>query len=265
MSKPKIAASSYLNSAPLCYSFVKGQQRDSCRFFSDRAPSRCADMLRAGEVSAALIPVIEYQRIADLLIAPNVAVASKKSVRSVVLASRVPIEEATSIALDTCSRTSTVLIKIILSRFYNRAPRYTPSAPDISQMLESNDAALIIGDPAIKIDRSALYVYDMADEWRKHTGLPFVFAFWAVRADARLKPDQVDFEAAKREGIEHLNEIAAEYAANLGEPEDSLLDYLTNNINLELDRENLEGLSLYYRLALECGLIGEIKDIRFWR
>jgi len=137
-------------------------------------------------------------------------------------------------------------------------------------MLESNDAALIIGDPAMLIDRSALYVYDLAEEWRKHAGLPFVFAFWAVRADStawfgdNAADDRtIDFLGAKLEGVAHANELADLYGERLGLPRDDLFSYLTEAISYDLDEENLQGLRLYYQLARECELIQEARDIEF--
>jgi chorismate dehydratase len=184
-------------------------------------------------------------------------------VRSVVLASRVPIEEVRSVALDTSSRTSAALIQIILRKFYGLAPVFRPSPPRIEEMLVSDDAALIIGDPAMLVDRSALYVYDLAEEWRKHTGLAFVFAFWAIRADSKSWPGGVDFIEAKREGISHVEEIADIYSGRLELPREELIYYLTKNISYDLDEESLEGLRLYYTLAAECGLIERVKDIEF--
>jgi chorismate dehydratase len=218
MTKPHVAASSYLNAAPLCYSFIHGEQKDSCEFQSDAAPARCAELVAEGNADAALIPVIEYQRIPGLKIARGACVASRKTVRSVVLASRVPITEIQSVALDTSSRTSAALIQIILGRFYSLNPTYRSSPPRLSQMLESNDAALMIGDPAMLIDRSTLHVYDLAEEWWKQTGLPFVFAFWAIREDSQSWPGGVDFIRAKREGLAHTEDLADMYAATLGLP-----------------------------------------------
>ena len=268
--KPFIAASSYLNAAPLCYSFVYGAQKDHCTFLSDEAPARCAELLAEGRADAALIPVIEYQRIPGLRIAPGACVASKRIVRSVLLASRVPITEVRSVALDTSSRTSAALIQILLGRFYNLRVSYRPSPPELEDMLESNDAALIIGDPAMLIDRSALYVYDLAEEWRKHTGLPFVFAFWAIRADssARFGRDaaddrMIDFLAAKLEGVAHAGELADLYSERLGLRRDDLFNYLTEAISYDLDDESLQGLRLFYQLASEGGLIQEARDIVF--
>src|SRR5262249_21332163 len=136
-----------------------------------------------------------------------------------------------------------------------RTLRYRAAAPRLAEMLETDDAALIIGDPAMLIDRAKLHVYDMAEEWRKHTGLPFVFAFWAVRRDSGIGIGEVDFAAAKREGLACAETIAARYAESLGLPYDELLTYITGNISYDLDAESLRGLKLYYEMAAECGLI----------
>jgi len=164
---PSIAASSYLNAAPLCYSFVYGSMKDRCTFLSDEAPARCAELLADGRADAALIPVIEYERIPGLRIAPGACVASKRSVRSVLLASRVPIEQVRSVALDTSSRTSAALIQIILGRFYNLGVSYQPSPPILEQMLSKNDAALIIGDPALRLSGKDHRVFDIAGLWNE--------------------------------------------------------------------------------------------------
>lgn len=263
MSKPYVAASSYLNTAPLCYSFITGSQRNQCNFLSDAAPAVCSGMLKDKRADAAMIPAIEYQRIHDILAVPEVCVSSKSKVRSVVLASRLPIEDVQSVALDTSSRTSAALIQIIFSKFYEKQPVYRQAPPRIEQMLESDDAALIIGDPAMLIDRSALHVYDLAEVWREHTGMPFVFAFWAVRKESRNWQGVVDFAAAKREGLAHTEDLARQYSESLGLPREELITYMTENINYNLDEESLRGLNLYYRLAAECQLIETVKELVF--
>ncbi len=265
MSKPYIAASSYLNTAPLCYSFIFGNQRNRCEFLSDASPAVCSDMLKVKRADAAMIPAIEYQRIPELLAVRDVCVASKNKVRSVVLASRVPIEAVRSIALDTSSRTSAALIQIILNRFYNIRPAYRIAAPRLADMLETDDAALIIGDPAMLIDRTKLKVYDLAEEWRNHTGLPFVFAFWAVRADSKTGIGDVDFAQAKREGLAHTQQLAEIYSQSLGLPQAELVTYMTENICYDLDEESLKGLNLYYKLAAEQELIEKARELKFWR
>jgi chorismate dehydratase len=265
---PCIAASSYLNAAPLCYSFIYGSQKDRCAFLSDEAPVRCSELLAEGRADAALIPVIEYQRIADLKIAPGACVASKRSVRSVLLASKLPISEVRTVALDTSSRTSAALIQIILGHFYSIEASYTTSPPKLEDMLESNDAGLIIGDPAMLIDRTGLHVYDLAEEWLKHTALPFVFAFWSIRDDAATwfsgaRSKVIDFLGAKIEGKAHANDLASLYSERLGLSRDSLFSYLTEAICYDLDEESLRGLGLYYQLAAERGLIPEPRNLVF--
>lgn len=269
----RIAASTYLNSAPLVYSFTQGLFRSKYDFIGDEAPSRCAEMLRSGQCEIALIPVIECQRIPDLRIIPDIAVASKDRVRSVLIASRRPLEEVRTMTLDPSSRTSQALVKILFQRRYGILPDFTERAPEPSVVsrntLDSADAALVIGDPAMRLESSArrldLKIYDLAEEWRAMTGLPFVFAVWAVREEACVDAPGLarDFLAAKREGVDRIEQIAAQYAAELELPQNELLDYLSQNVNYDLDKENLAGMRLYFDLARDCGLITQSRELRF--
>lgn len=269
----RIAASTYLNSAPLVYSFSKGSLRHAYQFLGDAAPSRCAAMLAAGQCEIALIPVIEYQRIPGLQVIPDVAVASKKQVRSVLIASRHSLQKVKRVALDTSSRTSQTLVKILFERRYGSHPVFTERTPDpaadCENMLEGSDAALVIGDPAMRLAASAnqlgVQIYDLAEEWRLMTGLPFVFAVWAVGSGVTKDQAAIaqDFQAAKREGLAHLEQIAADYADGLKLPQHDLLNYLQNSVNYDLDAENLAGMERYFDLAAECGLIPQRLPIRF--
>ncbi|HEX6187763.1 MAG TPA: MqnA/MqnD/SBP family protein, partial [Pyrinomonadaceae bacterium] len=158
--KPRIAASSYLNTAPLIWSFIHGSQREQVELFTDTAPARCAEMLVNGEVDAALVPIIEYQRIPDIAIVPDVCVGSRTAVRSVVLVTRKNnLKKVESVALDESSRTSATLVKIIFREFLGFEPRWETSAPDLNSMLMHADAALIIGDPAMQIPRDKFRVF----------------------------------------------------------------------------------------------------------
>ncbi|MEP7337990.1 MAG: menaquinone biosynthesis protein [Acidobacteriota bacterium] len=268
----RIAASTYLNSAPLVYSFARGTLRRRYNFLGDAAPSRCAAMLATGQCEIGLIPVIEYQRIPGLRIIPEIAVASKRRVRSVLLAARCPLEEVRRVTLDPSSRTSQALVRILFARRYRTQPVFTERPPDVKVELPGvGDAALIIGDPAMQLAASAehrgLRIYDLAEEWLALTGLPFVFAVWAVREDACEQDVTLarDFLAAKQEGLQTLEVIAAQYAAELELPEDDLLSYLRNNVNYDLDEENIAGMQCYFQLSKELGLIPEAQEIRFLR
>lgn len=269
----RIAASTYLNSAPLVYSFAQGSLRDRYIFLGDTAPARCAALLAAGQADIALIPVIEYQRIPDLKIIPELAVASKRQVRSVLLAARCPLTEVRTVTLDTSSRTSQTLVKLILAHRYGCQPQFLERTPDdaarCENMLEASDAALVIGDPAMRLAASAaqlgVQIYDLAEEWRALTGLPFVFAVWAVRADAQFEPRALvqDFLAAKQEGLTRLEELATTYARELALPYDGLLSYLRENVNYDLDEENQAGMQRYFELAAEAGLIVAARPLQF--
>ncbi len=270
----RIAASTYLNSAPLVYSFSQGFLHKKYDFIGDAAPSQCAETLKSGDCEIALIPVIEAQRIPGLRIIPGIAVASKSRVRSVLIASRRPLEDVRRLTLDPSSRTSQALVKIIFQRRYGFLPECVEREPGTpasrGKLFDHADAALVIGDPAMKLESEArsldLKIYDLAEEWRAMTGAPFVFAVWAAREDACSKEGRSlveDFTAAKQEGVAHIEQIAARYAAELELPLSELLDYLSQNVNYDLDEENIAGMRLYLNLAHEYGLIAQSSELIF--
>jgi chorismate dehydratase len=259
---PRVAASSYLNTAPLIWSFSRGPRRGEVDLITDAAPARCADMLARGQVDAALVPVIEYQRLPETVVVPGVCVGARREVHSVVLATRRGrLKEVESVALDTSSRTSAALVEVIFREFIGHAPRLEQSEPNLEEMLSRHDAALIIGDPAMTFAREHLRVYDMAALWREHTGLGFVFAMWMAGEGASERVSKIDFAAARDEGLERAEEIAAECASELGRPRAELVSYLRENICFELDEEMSAGLELFYKLAHKHHLIGELKPL----
>src|SRR5207237_1706296 len=214
---PRVASSSYLNTAPLIWSFIHGSQREAVELFTDTAPARCAEMLANGEVDVALVPVIDYQRISDILIVPDVCVGSRSAVRSVVLATKLNnLKKVKRVALDESSRTSVALVKIIFREFLVFEPEWKTSRPDLRTMLAEADAALIIGDPAMKIPRDQFRVFDLATLWHEFTGFGFVFAMWMARNDSAEKVRAIDFAAARDEGLAHLDDIAIENELRLG-------------------------------------------------
>ncbi|MFL6284128.1 MAG: menaquinone biosynthetic enzyme MqnA/MqnD family protein [Pyrinomonadaceae bacterium] len=261
---PRVAASSYLNTAPLIWSFARGARRGEVELLTDKAPARCADMLARGQVEAALVPVIEYQRLPEASVVPGVCVGAKREVNSVVLVTRgARLEEVESVALSTESRTSAALVEVIFREFMGRAPRLEPFVPELADMLREHDAALVIGDPAMTFRREGLRVYDMAALWREFTGLGFVFAMWMAHESDASRVGRVDFAAARDEGLASVEEIAAEYARELGRPHAELVSYLTRNICFELDEEMSAGLELFFRLAHKHGVTRELRPLKF--
>ena len=264
MNRPfRLAASSYLNSAPLIWSFLNGPHRGSVDFV-EAVPARCAELLAGAVVDGALVPVIEYERIPGGFLVPNVCVGSQKEVLSVVLVSKNKwLQDIRSVALDKSSRTSATLVKVIFREFLQREPEWTTRTPNLEQMLEKNDAALIIGDPGMTFPRRGLNVWDMASLWREHTGLGFVFAMWMVRDEVIERARAVDFAGARDEGVAHIEEIVRSYEEKIPMPVSELRNYLTENIVFNVNESMEKGLRLYFELAFKHGLIERVKPLRF--
>lgn len=259
---PRIAASSYLNTAPLIWSFTRGSKQGEVSL-TDAVPARCAALLAQGEVDAALVPVIEYQRIPDVLVVPDVCVGSLQRVRSVVLALKVDsLKDVRSIALDESSRTSAALLKIIFREFLGFEPVWRSAAPDVGQMLAENDGALIIGDPGMTFVRQNLRLFDMAELWREHTGLGFVFALWMVGAAASEQVRRIDFAGARDEGLMRAEEIVAVYEPLLNLSSSELRSYLSENISFSISDEMRAGMDLYFELAYRHGLIKTLRPLK---
>ena len=209
------------------------------------------------------MPVIEYQRIPEVTVVPDVCVGSRHRVRSVVLAIKVDdLTDVRRIALDESSRTSAALLKIIFREFLGVEPEWTSCAPDVGQMLSDNDGALIIGDPGMTFARGNLRLFDMAELWREHTGLGFVFALWMAGARTSGRARQIDFAAARDEGLARAEEIVAFYEPLLNLSREELRTYLSENISFSLNDEMRAGMDLYFQLAYKHGLIPALKPLK---
>jgi len=282
MRRLRISAISYLNTAPLMWDFEHGQVGREFDI-SYTLPSACARALEAGTADIGIIPAAAYARVPGLRVLPGVAIASRRPVRSILLVSKVPIEKIRTVALDTSSMTSVALTKILLEKWLGGGRTFTSMAPDIEKMLAQHDAGLVIGDPALQIDRSRYFTLDLAEEWIRDTGKPFVFAFWAVRQDAlcgdrcpRPSAARSDasvhtqdlatiFQQSRDRGLEpgSLDHIAREWAPRLGLEESDIRSYLTENIYYYLDAPCLAGLQLFYRYAAEIGALPAAPPVNF--
>ena len=231
---------------------------------TDAAPARCADLLERGEVEAALVPIIEYQRIRDVRVVPGVCVGSHSAVRSVVLVSKYDdLKSVRKVALDASSRTSQALVKIIFREFLGFEPQWETSSPDINAMMKDNDAALLIGDPAMKVSLPDVHVFDLASLWRRYTDTGFVFAMWMVYAGAVAAVSDVNFAGARDEGLEQVEQIISQYETVLALPRAEIKKYLTENITFHLDESLEQGMRLYFELAHNHGLIDNNKPLEF--
>jgi chorismate dehydratase len=261
MSRLRISVVQYLNSVPLVWGMLHGRQQGKHELHF-ATPAHCADAVRDGQADIGIIPAIEYHRMDHMQILRGISIASKSRVRSVLLLSKVPIEKIQSAAVDISSRTSVAFLRILLGKFYGRTVSMLPAAPRPDEMLKEADSALVIGDPALTY-RGPAEVYDLAAEWKKFTGLPFVFAFWAGPRDKNLALYREDFEDAREFGLAHVDDIAAEYAPKLNLQPAEVKVYLTENIDYSLDEENCRGLRLFFKLAREAGIIPAEKELHF--
>ncbi|HEV2489457.1 MAG TPA: menaquinone biosynthesis protein [Candidatus Acidoferrales bacterium] len=290
MSKLRISIVEYLNTAPLVWGFTEGPLTGKYDL-SFTVPSECAEALRRGDADVAIIPAIEYQRIEGLVALPDMAVAASGDVRSILVVSKTPIERAKRIALDTSSRSSAALVRLLAADYWRIQPEFVDAAPDAAAMLSIADAALVIGDPAlriaVKMDYLAgkkpregsccqgdpdempvagfptLFVYDVAFQWREMTGKPCVLAIWAGRRD-KITPEVIaDFQASKQFGLEQIDEIAEAASIKLDLPASSLESYLRDNIDYSLSEENLAGLKLYFDKCASAALIPRARPIEF--
>ncbi len=188
MRRLRISAISYLNTAPLMWDFEHGAAGRQFHI-SYTIPSACAQALEAGTADIGIIPAAAYALIPGLKILPDVAIASRRAVRSILLVSKVPVEKIRTVALDTSSMTSVALTKVLFEKWRGGGRTFTPMGPDVEKMLAQHDAGLLIGDPALQIDRTRYLTLDLAEEWIRFTGKPFVFAFWAIREGALQAAD----------------------------------------------------------------------------
>jgi len=258
----RLGAVSYLNTRPLVYGLAQRTDLFALRF---DVPAQCARLLHEGRIDLGLIPAIEYLR-GDYRIVPGVAIGSNGPIASVAIFTRVPIEKIQTLALDTSSRTSAVLTRILCSKRWKITPRFTHAEPDLSATLARADAALVIGDPALAVDLSAHKVvkFDLGTEWQALTGLPFVYAMWTGR-DSVCEPVHVAaLNTARDRGVAALTAIARDESRGDPTVEVRLLHYLRDNLKYQLGEAEIAGLQRFYELAAELGLAPGLRPLRFF-
>lgn len=278
-----LSAIDFLNPAPLMWDFEHDpeQARLAKRYAIHRTtPSNCAAELAAAKADIGLVPVAAYATIPGLAIVPGCTIASLDRVRSILLVvrHRGGASAAATIAADTSSRTSFAYAQILFRRHWNPAARFVPHAPDLEAMLAAADAALLIGDPALLAleDREArerrtgetLLYLDLAHEWKRLTGMPWISAFWAVRPEALAEAGVTeaavteDFIRSRDRGLAHIDELAGEWSARIAVPRATIREYLTQNIHYVLDEACLAGLEFFFRQAAALGVLPPAPPLR---
>ena len=249
----RVGAVNYLNSKPL----IEGLEQfaPGVDLVLD-LPSRLADRMAANELDIGLIPVVEFFRARDYTFLPDLSIATLGPVLSVTLFSRVPWGTIRTVALDEGSRTSAALTQIMLRERHNVIPQVETLPIDVPADDISTDAVLLIGDRAMRACLPGFdYAYDLGEEWTRWTGLPMVFAVWAVRPGVDLAPQALaGFSATRDHGLANAGKIAAREAPGLGLDAGFCRRYLSNIIHYSLGPRELAGLKHYYSLAAELGL-----------
>lgn len=245
----RVCAVSFLNTTPLVWGMLHGPQRG---FFEldFQIPAACADQVASGAADIGIIPSFELTR-QDLEIVPGTGIACHGPVRSILLISAVPANQIRRLAADSSSRTSVELARVLLRRRYGVEPEFVRHPPDLDAMIGMADAALIIGDPALRIDPKLgpYHVYDLGAEWVGMTGLPMVFAVWAGRKGA-VTPEVVEvFRESCRYGRERIEEIVSVESARREFPPELVRQYLTQHIVHELGPEDERGMELFLNYA----------------
>jgi chorismate dehydratase len=258
----RIGAVNYLNTKPLIHDLTALAPQAELVL---EVPSRLADLLSQGRLDVGLIPAIEYFRAGTYSIVPGLCIGSRGPVLSVTLFSRVPWKDIRRVALDVGSRTSAALTQIILRKRYGIAPQIVPLPMDQQAEQSDADAVLLIGDRAMRACLPGFeFAFDLGREWHDWTGLPFVYAFWAVREGVELGAVEGARHESLRRGRRDVGKIAQEEAPRLGLDAGFCRRYLDTIIQFDMGPRELEGLSRYYELACEAGLAAAGEAIRLY-
>jgi chorismate dehydratase len=263
MAVVRIGAVSYLNARPLVVGLEAHPGRFAVRY---DLPSTCARLLHGGEIDLGLIPSIEYLRGDDYAMVPDCAVVSDGPVASVAIFTKVPIGRVRTLALDTSSRTSVALTRVMTAKYFDIAPRFIDEGPDLEAMIRHADAALLIGDPALFADHQRLGVekIDLGQAWKDFTGLPFVYACWTGQPGALTADDVAILQRAREEGAAAPEVVSNGYYPH--DPEKAAIGaaYLRENIRFRLGAREQAGLERFFALAAEVGVVTRAQPLRWY-
>jgi chorismate dehydratase len=256
----KVSCVSYLNSKPFIYGLQNEIVASEIELSLD-IPSVCADKLKSGEVDIGLVPVILIPELKEPHIISDFCIGAYGKVETVVLFSNVPLDKIETIVLDSQSRTSVILARILAAKFWKIHPEWLEAAGEPRPVASDPTAYVLIGDKTFDLKDKFRFEFDLAEEWKKFTtgtthpgGLPFVFACWVAN---RPLPDAFlqDFNAALQYGLDHRDDLLPEFTGAF--PGVDVHDYLFNKISYFLDAEKLKGMNLFLDYAGEIVATGK--------
>ncbi|MCW3083685.1 MAG: Chorismate dehydratase [Bacteroidetes bacterium] len=238
----KISVVSYLNSKP----FIDGLERSDLLKEIDLQldiPSVCAQKLIDGKVDIGLIPVAVIPQLPEYHIISDYCIGAEGKVASVCLYSDVPLNEITTVLLDYQSRTSVTLVKVLAENFWKIHPQWIKAEANYESNVSGTTAAVIIGDRTFGLENKYKYTYDLAGEWQKFTGLPFVFACWV--ANKKL-PDSfiASFNNVLKSGLDNRPALIARLKAANSYNTD-IDTYLNKSISYDLTTAKKQALELF--------------------
>lgn len=241
----KISCVSYLNSQPFIYGLKNNSIINEIELSLD-IPSVCAEKLLSGKVDIGLVPVAIIPELKESHIISDYCIGADGKVETVLLLSDVPLEKIETIILDYQSRTSVLLVKVLADRFWKISPQWTDGENNFEKKISGTTAGLVIGDRTFTMKSKFKHVYDLAEEWKKFTSLPFAFACWV--SNKKIPSDFIShFNNALESGLKNIPTVASQYPSNGF----SALDYLTKKVSFSLDAKKKEAMKLFLEMSEE--------------
>ena len=239
----KISCVTYLNSQPFIYGLKNDSLINEIELSLD-VPSLCAEKLLSGEIDIGLVPVAIIPKLKESYIISDYCIGADGKVETVLLLSDVPLEKINSVLLDYQSRTSVLLVKILAEKFWKISPQWMNGGNDFEKNISGDIAGLVIGDRAFGMKKKFKFAYDLAEEWKKFTSLPFVFACWV--SNKKIPDDFIfRFNSALQDGLKNIPLVASQYPSN----EFDTKDYLTKKVSFNLDARKKEAMKLFLNYA----------------
>lgn len=254
-----IGAVPYTNGAPLVY----GLEKEPGVRLIRAVPSKLARMLQAKEIDVGLVSSAACFLNPSLEIVPGISISSIGPARSVKIFYKHRLEEAKKVALDTSSLTSVLLARVILRERFEIFPEFVNMPPDVDNMLEVCDAAVVIGDTTMRVPEGRWQYLDLGQAWHELTGLPFTYAVWAANPDA---PKEIvgTLMRAKEQGLSNLAQISRLEAERLGLSYEECYEYLSSLMNYDLSPDHILGIELFRQKAVSYGLVAQPGRIRLF-
>lgn len=241
--KIKISIVSYTNTLPFKWALKKSDLLSSIDLQED-IPSICAQKLKFGQVDLALVPVALLAELPHYFIETDYCIGAYKKVDSVMLYSDVPLTEIEAITLDYQSKSSITLTRVLSKFFWKIDPQFKDGSPGFEKNTKGKNASVVIGDRTFELNGNYRYEYDLAEEWFKFTGLPFVFAAW-VSTEKLDETFIAEFNAVLKYGVDFCFAAINESAGALHITKEKAIEYLTQRIDYKLDDEKRKAMNLF--------------------